>query len=362
MTLSREQVVAFRLGRHHLGARTTPLEAAYVGLQDTPPGAAGTAFAARADGGPEAFESQLVIVPSLRGAPMAVDPAEQAIFTAAIAPRDEDDAKVVVGNAWKPLERHGAMEALDIASEAVREVLADGPLVKTDFHRALTERVPEDLRWWCKGCGEHHVHPSLWRATGIRGVLAIVGRDGRSPVYGPPPSSPAIDDPAAELARRFLRVYGPARPKLLADFAGISTAHATELWERAGELAEVVVEGKKAWLLAEDVGAASDPPAIDGVRLLPSLDPLAGGRDRELLVPDPAARKRIWAMIGGAGMVLAGGAVAGTWRPAKKGRKLLVTVTPLSPGALRGRDGELAAEAERLAPFRGAEVGEVTLA
>jgi len=210
--LARSQVVAFRLGRHHLGKRTAPLEAAYVGLQDTPPGAGGTAFAARADGGPEAFESELVIVPSLRGAPMAVDPAEQAIFTTAIAPRDEDDAKVVVGNAWKPLERHTAMQALDVASEAVRDVLADGPKRKTDFHRELTERVPEDLRWWCKGCGEHHVNPSLWRATGIRGVLAIVGRDGRSPVYGAPPKARKVADPGAELARRFLRAYGPARP------------------------------------------------------------------------------------------------------------------------------------------------------
>ena len=29
----------------------------------------------------------------------------------------------------------------------------------------------------------HHVHPSLWRATGIRGVLAIVGREGRTAAY-----------------------------------------------------------------------------------------------------------------------------------------------------------------------------------
>jgi hypothetical protein len=67
-------------------------------------------------------------------------------------------------------------------------------------------------------------------------------------------------------------------------------------------------------------------------------------------------------MLGGAGMVLAGGEVAGTWRPAKKGKKLVVTVEPLSPGALRGRDEALAAEAERLAPFRGAEVAELARA
>jgi hypothetical protein len=351
-----EQALAFRLARHHLAERATALEAAVVGLQDTPPGAAGTAFAARADGGPEAFEA-LLIVPSLRGAPMAIDPADQALFTEGIAPPDEDAAKAVVGNAWKPLEQHTAMEALDVASEAVHDALADGPLVKTEFHRAITERVPEDLRWWCRGCGEHHVHPSLWRATGIRGVLAVVGRDGRSPVYGAPPEAPRVEDPGAELARRFLRHYAPTRPKLLAEWAGINTAHATQLWERAGDLAEVELDGKKAWALADDLDALASPPPAPGVRLLPSLDPLSGSKDRELLAPDPAMRKEIWKMLGGAGMVLAGGALAGTWRPAKQGKRLVVTVD--APGVA---EDALVAEAERLAPFRGAESSAISWA
>ena len=92
----------------------------------------------------------------------------------------------------------------------MRDALADGPLAKSDFHRAITERVPEDLRWWCKGCDEYHVHPSVWRATGIRGVLAIVGRDGRTPVFGAPPPASPMDDPGGALARRYLQVHGPA--------------------------------------------------------------------------------------------------------------------------------------------------------
>jgi hypothetical protein len=359
--VSREQALAFRLARHHLTERTTPLEAAVVGLQDTPPGAAGTAFAARADGGPDALAA-LLVVPSLRGAPMAIDPADQALFTEGIAPPDEEAAKVVVGNAWKTLEEHTAMDALDIASEAVRDALAQGPLPKSEFHKAITERVPRGLRWWCKNCDEHHLHPSLWRATGIRGVLAVVGRDGRTPVYGAPPEPPHVDDPGAELARRFLHAYAPARPKLLADWAGISTAHATQLWERAGELAEVELDGRKAWAPAEDLdalagwtGRAGTPSR--GVRLLPSLDPLAGSKDHELIAPDKAVRQRIWTSLGGAGMVLAGGALAGTWRPAKKGSRLVVTVD-----AAGVDEGELAAEAERLAPFRGAQTAEIARA
>ncbi|MGH2803157.1 MAG: DNA glycosylase AlkZ-like family protein [Thermoleophilaceae bacterium] len=137
-----------------------------------------------------------------------------------------------------------AMEALDRVSDAVRDSLSGDPLPRDDFHQALRERLPKELLWWCRGCNSHHVHPSLWRATGIRGVLAIVGREGRSAVFGAPPEAAADEDPGAELARRFLHAYGPARPKLLADWAGIATSHAHALWElapfRGAETAELV--------------------------------------------------------------------------------------------------------------------------
>jgi hypothetical protein len=250
------------------------------------------------------------------------------------------------------------MEALDRVSEAVHDSLRAGPLPRDDFHQALRERLPAELLWWCRGCQSHHVHPSLWRATGIRGVLAIVGREGRSAVFGLPPESPKVDDPGAELARRFLRSYGPARPRLLADWAGLAPSHARTLWDRAGRLAPVDLDGAQAWILPEDEHALVDGAEIRGVRLLPNLDPLNAGRDRELLVPDPGVRKRIWTAIGGPGVVLIAGRVAGLWRPAKKGRRLVVTVEPLGKLSAAARDG-LAAEAVRIAPFRGAETGEL---
>jgi Winged helix DNA-binding domain len=361
--LTREQVVRFRVARHGLARRLGPdgaQAAAAVGLQDTPPGSAALALAARADVAPEALD-ELVLVPSVRGAPLTVAERDLGVFTAGLEPPDEEAAKAVVGNAWKSLDGITAMEALDRVSDAVCESLRGGPLPRDDFHQALRERLPGELLWWCKGCGSHHVHPSLWRATGIRGVLAIVGREGRSPVFGLPPEAPAVEDPGAELARRFLRAYGPARPKLLAGWAGLATSHATALWERAGPLAEVEVDGRKAWARAEDRPVLADAAQADGVRLLPNLDPLNAGRDRELLVPDPAVRKRIWAVLGGPGTVLVSGEVAGLWRPAKKGKRLQVTVEPLGDLAPAAKD-ELAGEAERIAPFRGADAAELRLA
>ena len=359
MRVTREQVIGFRLARHHLAERLGAdgaEAAAVVGLQDTPPGTAGVALAARADVAPAALE-QLVLVPSIRGAPLAVAERDLAVFTAGLAPPDEEAAKAVIGNAWKSLDGITATDALDRVSQAVHDSLGDGPLPRDEFHQALRERLPGELLWWCRGCQSHHVHPSLWRATGIRGVLAIVGREGRSAVFGLPPEAPPLDDPGAELARRFLRAYGPARPRLFADWAGLATSHAKALWERAGDLAELDLDGAKAWALEEDRAALTEAALPAGVRLLPNLDPLNAGRDRELLVPEPDLRKRIWRSLGGPGTVLADGRVAGLWRPAKKGRRLVVTVEALTAIP----DDELAAEAERLPPFRGAETAEVTL-
>jgi hypothetical protein len=360
-SVTRAQALAFRIARHHLADRAADAEtAAVVGLQDTPPGSAALALAARADVAPETLD-ELVLVPSVRGAPLAVAPRDLPVFTAGLAPPDEEAAKVVIGNAWKTLDTVGAMEALDRVSEAVHDSLAHGPLPRDDFHQALRERLPDELLWWCRGCGSHHVHPSLWRATGIRGVLAIVGREGRTAVFGAPPKVKPVDDPGAQLARRFLGAYGPGRPKLLAQWAGIATSHADALWQRAGELAEVDFDGTKAWVLAEDAPALADPPPARGVRLLGNLDPLGAGRDREVLVPDPAVRKRIWRAIGGPGMILADGEIAGLWRSAKKGNKLTVTVEPLVRPT-KAAKAALADEAARLAPFRGTSSAEVAWA
>jgi hypothetical protein len=353
-------VLAFRLARHHLHQRLpsgAAAAAAHVGLQDTPPGSAAVAFAARVDAPPVALDA-LPIVFSVRGTPMAVAPEDVPVFTVALDPPDEAAARTIIRTAVRTLEGMSAMEALDHVSAAVRDALADGPLPRDDLHQALRERLPAVLLPWCRGCQSHHVHPSLWRATGVRGILAVVGREGRSAVFGPPPEPPApVGDPGAELARRFLRAYGPGRPVDFRLWAGIETNHAKHLFSRAGELAEAEMDGGDGWILAEDAEALAAPPPAKGARLLANLDPYLTPHMRELLVPDRALRSRIWPAIGGPGVVLAEGRLAGLWRPSKRGRRLVVTVEPL--GGAVPAIGALAAEAERLAPFRGAESAEV---
>jgi hypothetical protein len=361
-TVDREQALAYRVGAHHLHERLpagSEREAAgVIGLQDFPPGLAAPALAARVA---DADMDQLVIVYTFRGAAVAVPPADVAVFTVGLAPPDDDAARTLVGTAVDSLDPAGisATDALDRVSEAVADALAAGPLERDDFHQALRERLPDELLPWCRGCQSHHVNPSLWRATGIRGVLAVVERRGRVTVFGAPPKPRGVKQAPAELTRRFLRAYGPATQSDLAAWAGIAPAHARTLLDGiAGETEEVDFDGRSALILAADADRFASPPTASGVRLLPPFDPYLDQRDRATLWPDPAVRKRARTGIGAPGVVLVDGDVAGLWRPQKKGKRLVVAVEPLTKAARQAADG-IAAEAEIVAPHRGATTGDV---
>jgi hypothetical protein len=361
-TVDRAHALAYRVATHNLHERlpagSEREAAAVIGLQDFPPGLAAPALAARVA---DADIGKLVIVYTFRGAAVAVPPADVGVFTVGLAPPDEAAARTLVGTAVDSLDPHGisATDALDRVSDAVVDALSDGPLERDEFHQALRERLPDELLWWCRGCQSHHVNPSLWRATGIRGVLAVTERRGRVTVFGAPPKARGVKKAPAELTRRFLRAYGPATHGDLAAWAGIAPSHARTLLDGiAGETAEVDFDGRTALILAADADRLAAPPAASGVRLLPPFDPYLDQRDRATLWPDPAVRKRARSGIGAPGVVLVDGDVAGLWRPEKKGKKLVVAVEPLTKAARKAADG-LEAEAQMVAPHRGATSGQV---
>ncbi len=323
MRVTREQVIGFRLARHHLAERLGgdgAAQAAVVGLQDTPPGTAGLALAARADVAPDALD-ELILVPSIRGAPMAVAEPDLAVFTAGLAPPDEEAAKAVIGNAWKALDGITAMEALDRVSEAVHDSLSEGPLPRDDFHQALRERLPGELLWWCRGCQSHHVHPSLWRATGIRGVLAIVGPRGpqrgvRPAARGsrrsttPGPSWPAGS--CAPTARRSpsCSPTGPGWPPPTPTRCGSAPA----TWPRS------TWTGRRAWALEEDLAALTDAPRPDGRAPAPEPRPAERRPRPRAAGARPRLRKRIWKSLGGPGTVLAAGRGGRAVAPGQEGQ------------------------------------------
>lgn len=90
-----------------------------------------------------------------------------------------------------------------------------------------------------------------------------------------------------------------------------------------------------------------------GTRLLGPYDLFLQVRDRSLLIADPVLAKQVWPVLGRPGVVLADGAVAGTWRPRKAGKGLTVAVDLWQP--VQGVDEQ----AERLAAVRGVRLSGV---
>jgi len=111
------------------------------------------------------------------------------------------------------------------------------------------------------------------------------------------------------------------------------------------------------WALAADVEelCAAEPSGV--VRLLPAFDPhvVAAPRSREQVLP-AARRGEVYRAQGWlSAVVVVDGRIAGTWSHERAGGRVAVSVTPwgpLSAGIERG----IAAEAERLAAFLGADV------
>jgi hypothetical protein len=317
-------------------------------VQDSPPGAATTALLARVDELPVGWLDQaiydrrtVVALYNARTATGIVPADEAAAFGTALLPGDDAGLKAIVGSAL-PEHSEGLAEPVALAVDAVSDALDGVTLSRDDLHEALRTRLPAELLPWCTGCKSHHARRGLLVLAGLHGRLCIAGRAGRQPAFARTDQLLGWEAPeravaGAELVRRYRRGYGPSTPTQFAEWAGLGKAHARELWG----------------LVDED--PIEDPPPAEGVRLLAPGDPVLLGRDREALLPDPALRRKVWAAIGGAGIVIVDGSPAALWRARKQGKRLEVTVDAFGKVPKRA----LRAEVERLAPHRGCTSVEV---
>lgn len=285
LQIDRQQALAFRVAGHHLHERTDPLTAvAACGLQEFPPGWAAVALHARARG--RLDSGKVVTVNAMRGAPHIVPRRDAGVFTAALVP-DDDGLKALVGSAVaRELAGEGmdVRKALDLVAGAAREGLAGGPLDRDAFHQAMRERLPDGLLPWCRGCQSHHVRPGLWRALGPLGVTCMPAK--ATYARADLPEMP-LARAKADLVRRFLRCYGPAAHSQLAAWAQTAPAHAKALFAAVeAEFEPVKVDGRRGFVLADDLPRLEDPPPARGVRLLGGFDPYVGQPDREALTPD----------------------------------------------------------------------------
>ncbi|WP_328950254.1 winged helix DNA-binding domain-containing protein [Streptomyces sp. NBC_00184] len=202
-----------------------------------------------------------------------------------------------------------------------------------------------------------------------RGVLCFGPDRGRRVTYTRPDVTP-LDGPQAlaALVGRYLHAYGPATPRNFAKWLAAPGRWASDLFAglaAGGEIEEVVYEdGSPAWVVAGDTAFPSQP--VRGVRLLPYFDAFViASQPRERLFPGAAyTRALAGGQAGNFPVLLVDGTVAGVWHQRRSGRRITVTVEPLTPltaGQLRELEQQVARVGEVMEGKPELTVGKVTV-
>ncbi len=293
LELTRTQILAYRRRAQWLDERLPAgpdslRRVAQAGVQDSMPRAAILSFHARVTGiGPDVLADSALV--------QIWGPRFSAFVVAA-----EDVAPFTLGRlSDEPRRRHRAERTA------------------TALHAFLDGREMPDGEAG-RGMG---VDPNTLRYAAPTGTVLIRWDGARQTSVRSAPR-PSVDPTEArlELARRYLRVFGPATPQSFGEWAGIKPPAGRIAFEALHtELTPVSTPIGEAWIRAEDepafrVAAADGAPA----RLLPSGDTyfLLWGPDRELLVPDDGRRAQLWTSRVWPGAVLVAGEIVGTWRRA----------------------------------------------
>ena len=111
--------------------------------------------------------------------------------------------------------------------------------------------------------GRLGVNPNRLRYAAATGTVLIRWEGARQPtVWTVPAPDMSHREARLELARRYLRSYGPATPEAFGRWAGIGAPAATAAFEPLGEsLAPVRTPVGEAWILSEDEGLFRAGPA-----------------------------------------------------------------------------------------------------
>jgi hypothetical protein len=293
-----------------------------------------------------------VVTWAIRGAPHALRAGDVRAMAAATWPAGADDAAARLAGFGAGTRKRGddALAALRAAAEALRDVVRD-TMTKGDVSTAVTMALPRHCSEPCRSCGTTHISDQLMRLAVLPAGLRL------DPLANPVTLRPIArwtgvpdeQEGAGAIVEAYLRLHGPATPKEVAGYLQTGQAAVKATWPDG--LAEVTVEGRRAWLPEDALDALRRAPAPELVRLLPRSDPWLMARDRELLVPGVAHRKVLWPTLGFPGGVLVDGEVAGTWRTKATAARLDVTVQPFRRLSPKVRTA-IEAEAERVASVR----------
>lgn len=246
---------------------------------------------------------------------------------------------------------------------AVPQVLGSEPMTREQLANAVARHIgaPElDKLLVSSSWG------SLWKPSAFRGDLCFGPNQGRNVTFVNPrqwtglnvkqnrqPVEPRLA--LQEIARRYLRAYGPTTPN---DFArwwdgGARLVPARKLFQSiADELEEADVEGRPALALRTTLEPMRRLETMGIVRLLPLFDAYTLGleRDLEQLLPK-AYKSQVFRPQGWiSAVVLIDGRMKGVWGYKIGRSQTVVKVQMFSSPAASIKEG-IEAEAERLNAF-----------
>jgi hypothetical protein len=342
--------------------------AAVCGVQDAPPGSAALALAARVPTASRAdvtaaiaTDRSLVVVWSRRGSPYLVPSEDLGVFTLGLLPDDAESWRLAVQGFAKQIDSAGtcAEELVGEVDRALREVLDGRELTKRELGEALAPFMPAALQNWFEADTFSSFTAILARAASAYGGFVLGPRHGAEASFvrtdqwlGAYPEDD-VDELRVEMARRYVRGYGPTRASAFAEWAGIGPEQARRTWAKLQpELVRVRVEGADAWCPAEWEPWIADPPVAEGLRLLPPHDPYLASVDRLVIAPERSRHAALWKAAGSPGAVLYNDEIVGVWRAQVDRRRLRVRITPFRTLPKSAAPG-IKAAAKRMAQFRG---------
>ncbi len=299
--VERQQVLAYRIaaqGLHRETGDPAELETFELGFQDTPTGSAQQAVAARLSEVPQAELAgtrPFTLLWAVRGAPHLHRAGGLSNLAAALWPLSDEDAAARMGALGPHLKRVGVPERIALSKTATAfRASVSVPMTKGEASAAITERIPEELSSWCRGCQARHVNDQLMRLAALPAGIRI--EPGSAPLtfhriarWPGVPSKPAGTE---ALVESYLRLLGPATESDVAGYLGTRGPEVRPVWPE--DLIEVRVDGRKTRLPEDRIDALFGAERTGLVRLLPPYDPYLQARDRALLLPDKAQRSSLW--------------------------------------------------------------------
>ena len=246
---------------------------------------------------------------------------------------------------------------------AVPEILGSDPMTREQLAAALAEHTGSpDLHSLVlsKGWGTP-LKPLAWR-----GDLCFGPNHGRNVTFVHPGKWigkwQSVEPYAAlqEMARRYLRAYGPATPELFARWWELRLVPARKLFQSIEEELEPVdVEGWQAIALRETLEPMQRLEMPGGVNLLPLFDAymmgIGRGADIEPLLPE-AYQSQVYRPQGWiSAVVLVEGYIQGVWEYQTRGAQTSIKVRMFAAPTGSVRSG-IEGEAERLGAFLNTKV------